>query len=64
LLELYRKLCGGEIYLDDNPVNKAEIISDNYWFNVSSYKMFKSEFWGKIDWAERIVKFFREKNLK
>ncbi len=43
---------------------KDEIISDNYWFNISSFKMFVSEFWGRIGLAERIVKFHRKKNLR
>ncbi len=45
-----------------NPVNKNEIISDKYWLNVSSFKMFVSEFFGRIDLAERIVKFYRDKS--
>jgi len=51
-------------YVIFNPVNKDEIISDNYWFNISSFKMFVSEFWGRIDLAEHIVIFCREKNLR
>ena len=45
-----------------NPVNKGETISDKYWLDVSSFKMFVSEFFGRIDLAERIIKLHRESN--
>ena len=50
-------------YVIFNPVNKDEVISDKYWFNVSSFKMFVSVYFGRIDLAERIVKFYRDKHL-
>jgi len=50
-------------YVIFNPVNKDEVISDKYWFNVSSFKMFVAEFFGRIDLAERIVKFYQNKHL-
>ncbi len=50
-------------YVIFNPVNKDEIISDKYWLNVSGFKMFVSEFFGRVDLAERIVKFYREENF-
>ncbi len=40
------------------PVNKNETIPDQYWINISDFKMFVSEFWGRIDLAERIVDFY------
>ncbi|MCY7376892.1 MAG: hypothetical protein LH472_13110 [Pyrinomonadaceae bacterium] len=43
-----------------NPINKDEVISDKYWLNISSFKMFIAEFFGRIDLAERIVKFHLE----
>ncbi len=39
------------------PVNKDETIPDKYWINISGFKMFISELWGRIDLAERIMKF-------
>ncbi len=40
------------------PVNKGESVPDKYWINVSDFKMFISEFWGRIDLAERIMNFY------
>jgi hypothetical protein len=40
------------------PANKGETVPDKYWINVSDFKMFISEFWGRIDLAERIVNFY------
>lgn len=37
------------------PVNKDENVPDEFWINVSDFKMFVSEFWGRIDLAERIM---------
>ena len=37
------------------PVNKGESVPDNFWINISDFKMFVSEFWGRIDLAERIM---------
>jgi len=40
------------------PVNEGETVPDKYWINVSDFKMFISEFWGRIDLAERIMNFY------
>ena len=40
------------------PVNKDERLPDKYWINISDFKMFVSELWGRIDLAERIVNFY------
>ena len=40
------------------PVNKDETVPEHYWINVSDFKMFVSEFWGRIDLAERIMNFY------
>lgn len=42
------------------PINKNEIIDDKYWMNIADFKMFISELWGRIDLAERIMKFYLE----
>lgn len=39
-------------------VNKGESVPDKYWINISDFKMFISEFWGRIDLAERIMNFY------
>lgn len=44
------------------PVNKNETVPENYWANISDFKMFISELWGRIDLAERILKFYRERS--
>lgn len=40
------------------PANKNQSVPDKYWINVSDFKMFVSEFWGRIDLAERIMNFY------
>ena len=40
------------------PVNKDETVPDKHWMNISDFKMFISEFWGRIDLAERIMNFY------
>lgn len=40
------------------PANLGETVPDKYWINVSDFKMFVSEFWGRIDLAERIMNFY------
>ena len=40
------------------PANLGETVPDKYWINVSDFKMFVSEFWGRIDLAERIMDFY------
>lgn len=41
------------------PANKDETVSEKYWINVADFKMFISEFWGRIDLAERIRLFYQ-----
>ncbi len=38
--------------------NKNETVPEKFWINVADFKMFVSEFWGRIDLAERIVNFY------
>lgn len=52
---LIRGLIGIVIF---QPANKGESVPDNYWINISDFKMFVSEFWGRIDLAERIMDFY------
>ena len=40
------------------PVNLGETVPDNHWLNISDFKMFVSELWGRIDLAERVMKFY------
>lgn len=40
------------------PANKDESVPDKFWINISDFKMFISEFWGRIDLAERIMDFY------
>lgn len=40
------------------PANKGETVPDNYWLNISDFKMFVSELWGRIDLAERVMRFY------
>jgi hypothetical protein len=42
------------------PVNKDETIDEKYWMNIADFKMFISELWGRIDLAERIMRFYLE----
>ncbi len=44
-----------------HPVNKDESISDKYWINISDFKMFVSELWGRIDLAVRVRRFYLER---
>lgn len=48
-------LLGSVIF---HPANEDEIISDKYWINISDFKMFISELWGRRDLAERIMRFY------
>lgn len=50
-------LLGSVIF---HPVNKDQTIPDKYWINISDFKMFISELWGRRDLAERIMKFYLE----
>ena len=42
------------------PINKDETVPGKYWMNIADFKMFTSELWGRIDLAERIMKFHLE----
>lgn len=44
-----------------HPANKNETMDDRYWINISDFKMFVSELWGRIDLAERVRRFYRER---
>ncbi len=41
-----------------HPVNKGESVPEKYWLNISDFKMFVSELWGRRDLAERIMNFY------
>ena len=48
-------LLGSVIF---HPSNKNETIGDKYWINISDFKMFVSELFGRQDLAQRIMKFY------
>ncbi|HEY8559610.1 MAG TPA: hypothetical protein VIL74_04340 [Pyrinomonadaceae bacterium] len=52
---LVNGLLGSVIF---HPVNKEETIGEKYWMNISDFKMFISELWGRKDLAERIMRFY------
>jgi hypothetical protein len=54
---LVNGLLGSVIF---NEVNKNETIGEKYWMNISDFKMFISELWGRADLAERIRRFYLE----
>jgi hypothetical protein len=56
---LVNGLLGGVIF---HPANADESIGEKYWMNVSDFKMFISELWGRRDLAERIMKFYLERD--
>ncbi len=56
---LVNGLLGSVIF---HPANRAETIGDRYWMSVSDFKMFISELWGRRDLAERIMKFYLERD--
>jgi hypothetical protein len=56
-LSLVSGLLGSVIF---HPVNKTEEIGEKYWMNISDFKMFISELWGRRDLADRIIKFYLE----
>jgi hypothetical protein len=45
-----------------NTVNKDEEIGEKYWISISDFKMFISELWGREDLAERIMRFYLERD--
>jgi len=56
---LVNGLLGGVIF---HPANRDETIGEKYWMNISDFKMFISELWGRRDLAERIMKFYLERD--
>jgi hypothetical protein len=56
---LVNGLLGGVIF---HPVNAGETIGEKYWMTISDFKMFISELWGRHDLAERIMKFYLERD--
>jgi len=56
---LVNGLLGSVIF---HPTNKNETIGEKYWMNISDFKMFISELWGRQDLAERIMKFYLERD--
>jgi hypothetical protein len=56
---LVNGLLGSVIF---HPNNKDETIGEKYWMNISDFKMFISELWGRQDLAERIMKFYLERD--
>jgi hypothetical protein len=48
-------LLGSVIF---HPTNKNEVIGEKYWINISDFKMFVSELFGRKDLADRIMKFY------
>jgi len=48
-------LLGSVIF---HPSNKDEVIGENYWINISDFKMFVSELFGRKDLVDRIMKFY------
>jgi hypothetical protein len=56
---LVNGLLGSVIF---HPVNTGETIGEKYWMNISDFKMFISELWGRADLAERIMKFYLERD--
>lgn len=41
-----------------SPLNQSEQIPDTYWLSIADFKMFVSEWWGRLDNAKRIVKMY------
>lgn len=56
---LINGLLGSVIF---HQTNKNETIGKKYWMNISDFKMFISELWGRADLAERIMKFYLERD--
>ena len=50
-------LLGSVIF---HPSNSGEEIGENYWINISDFKYFVSELFGRDDIAQRIIKFYSE----
>ncbi|MBS1793605.1 MAG: hypothetical protein JSS81_07115 [Acidobacteria bacterium] len=56
---LVNGLLGSVIF---HPANRAETIGDKYWMSISDFKMFISELWGRRALADRIMKFYLERD--
>ena len=56
---LVNGLLGSAIF---HPINQSETIGEKYWMNISDFKMFISELWGRQDLAERIMRFYLERD--
>ena len=52
-------LLGSVIF---HPLNAGEEIGEKYWISISDFKMFVSELWGRRDLAERIRRFYLERD--
>ena len=50
-------LLGSVIF---HPSNKDEEIGEFYWINISDFKMFVNELFGKQELAEKIMRFYSE----
>ncbi len=62
-LQIPHTLVGGLLGITVvHPVNKDEAIGEKYWINISDFKMFVSELWGRIDIAVRVKKFYLERD--
>jgi hypothetical protein len=44
-----------------HPSNANEEVPDKYWVSIGDFKMFVSEFWGRMDLAERIRKLYLDR---
>jgi hypothetical protein len=44
-----------------HPSNADEEVPEKYWISIGDFKMFISEFWGRMDLAERIRKLYLER---
>ena len=45
-----------------HPINSDETIGEKYWFNFGDFRMFVSELFGRQDLAERIIKFYQDRD--
>lgn len=44
-----------------HPANASEEVPEKYWISIGDFKMFISEFWGRMDLAERIRALYFER---
>lgn len=52
-------LIGIVIMHPANAEGESESVPDKYWMNVSDFKMFISEFWGRMDLGVRVMNFYK-----